>query len=143
MAATAKAMAQSADAPITRKAAATGVTLPVVGLGTWQTFDVGPNAPERAELVEVLRTLVQHGGSVVDSSPMYGRAEAVVGELAAQAKLHGQLFLATKVWTRGQAAGAAQMEDSLRLLRTPRIDLMQVHNLVDWRTHLKTMKAWQ
>lgn len=142
-AATTKAMAQSRDALITRKAAVAGVTLPVVGVGTWQTFDVGPKAPERAELMGVLRTLVEHGGSVVDTSPMYGRAEAVVGELAAQAKLHGQLFLATKVWTRGAAAGAAQMAESLRLLRTPRIDLMQVHNLVDWRTHLKTMKAWQ
>lgn len=141
--ASAKTMAQPADALLARKAAAAGVTLPVVGVGTWQTFDVGRDAPERAELAEVLRTLVQQGGSVVDSSPMYGRAEAVVGELAAQASLHGKLFLATKVWTRGQSAGAAQMEDSLRLLRTPAIDLMQVHNLVDWRTHLKTMKAWQ
>jgi diketogulonate reductase-like aldo/keto reductase len=141
--ASAKTMAQPADALLARKAAAAGVTLPVVGVGTWQTFDVGRDATERAELIEVLRTLVQYGGSVVDSSPMYGRAEAVVGELAAQASLHGKLFLATKVWTRGQSAGAAQMEDSLRLLRTPAIDLMQVHNLVDWRTQLKTMKAWQ
>jgi aryl-alcohol dehydrogenase-like predicted oxidoreductase len=136
-------MAQSAHALIARTAAAAGVTLPVVGVGTWQTFDVGRNEPERAELTEVLRTLVQGGGRVVDSSPMYGRAEAVVGELAAAAQLHGSLFLATKVWTRGEAAGAAQMEASARLLRTPRIDLMQVHNLVDWRTQLKTMKAWQ
>jgi aryl-alcohol dehydrogenase-like predicted oxidoreductase len=141
--AAASSMAQSGNALITRTATATGVTLPCVGVGTWQTFDVGRNAPERAELREVLRTLVQAGGSVVDSSPMYGRAESVVGDLAQEANLHGSLFLATKVWTRGESAGIAQMEDSLRLLRTPRIDLMQVHNLVDWRTQLKTMKGWQ
>jgi aryl-alcohol dehydrogenase-like predicted oxidoreductase len=136
-------MAESENALIVRTAAAAGVRLPSVGVGTWQTFDVGRNAPERKELQEVLRTLVQAGGSVIDSSPMYGRAEGVVGDLAAQAQLHDSLFLATKVWTRGEAAGIAQMDDSFRLLRTPRIDLMQVHNLVDWRTQLKTMKAWQ
>jgi aryl-alcohol dehydrogenase-like predicted oxidoreductase len=141
--AAAPSMAQSGNGLITRMAAAPGITLPCVGVGTWQTFDVGRNAPERAELREVLRTLVQAGGSVVDSSPMYGRAESVVGDLAQEANLHGSLFLATKVWTRGETAGIAQMEDSLRALRTPRIDLMQVHNLVDWRTQLKTMKAWQ
>jgi diketogulonate reductase-like aldo/keto reductase len=136
-------MAQAGNALLARTAAAAGVKLPVVGVGTWQTFDVGRDAPERVELEQVLRTLVQAGGSVVDSSPMYGRAESVVGDLAAQAKLHDSLFLATKVWTRGEAAGIAQMEDSLRLLRTSRIDLMQVHNLVDWRTHSRTMKAWR
>jgi aryl-alcohol dehydrogenase-like predicted oxidoreductase len=138
-------MAQSGNAAgnalLTRTAA--GVALPVVGVGTWQTFDVGRDAPERTELAQVLRRLVQAGGSVVDTSPMYGRAEGVVGDLAAQAQLRDALFLATKVWTRGEAAGIAQMEDSFRLLRTSRIDLMQVHNLVDWRTQLKTMKAWQ
>lgn len=127
----------------TRRAESAGVSLPVVGVGTWQTFDVGPSHPARSELKEVLRTLVQGGGRVVDTSPMYGRAEGVVGDLAAEAKLHDSLFLATKVWTRGEAAGITQMEDSLRLMRTARIDLMQVHNLVDWRTHLKTLKAWQ
>ena len=136
-------MAQPVTPLLTRKAAAAGVTLPVIGVGTWQTFDVARNAPERGELKEVLRTLVQAGGSVVDSSPMYGRAEEVVGDLAQEAAVLGSLFLATKVWTRGQAAGIAQMEQSARLLRSPRIDLMQVHNLVDWRTHLETLKAWK
>jgi aryl-alcohol dehydrogenase-like predicted oxidoreductase len=97
----------------------------------------------RAELREVLRALVGGGGSVVDTSPMYGRSEGVVGDLAAEARLHGSLFLATKVWTRGAAAGVAQMEDSIKLLRAPRIDLMQVHNLVDWRTHLRALKDWK
>jgi len=127
----------------TRLAPAVGQHLPVVGLGTYQTFDVGANAPERSELKRVLSTLVQHGATVVDSSPMYGRAEGVVGDLADELKLQPSLYLATKVWTRGEAAGVSQMEDSLRLLRSPRIDLMQVHNLLDWRTHLKTLKAWQ
>jgi len=121
----------------------TGYKLPVVGVGTWQTFDVGRDAAERTELKDVLRLLVQHGGAVVDSSPMYGRAEGVVGDLAQELKLNASLFLATKVWTRGEAAGIAQMQDSFRLLRTQRIDLMQVHNLVDWKTHLKTLKAWK
>jgi diketogulonate reductase-like aldo/keto reductase len=126
-----------------RLAVASGQRLPVVGLGTYQTFDVASNAPERSELKNVLATLVKSGGTVVDSSPMYGRAEGVVGELADELKLQSSLFLATKVWTRGAQAGTAQMEDSLRLLRTPRMDLMQVHNLVDWRTHLKTLQSWQ
>ena len=136
-------MAQPASRLLTRTAASAGVTLPAVGVGTWQTFDVGADAPERAELEAVLRTLVEAGGSVVDTSPMYGRAERVVGDLAAAASLHGKLFLATKVWTRGEAAGAAQMEQSFKLLRAARIDLMQVHNLLDWRTHLPAMKKLQ
>lgn len=138
-----EAMTQSSTPIITRPIPSSGERLPIVGLGTWQTFDVGPQAPERAELKEVLGSLVEQGASVVDSSPMYGRAEAVVGDLAAELKLHGSLFLATKVWTRGEDAGIRQMEDSFRLLRAQRIDLMQVHNLVDWRTHLKTLKAWK
>jgi len=138
------AMAADSANPIdARLAPAAGEKLPVIGVGTYQTFDVGPAAPARSELTAVLRTLVEHGGSVVDSSPMYGRAEAVVGELAQAAQLHRALFLATKVWTRGESAGSAQMEDSMRLLRTERIDLMQVHNLVDWRTHLDTLKRWK
>lgn len=126
-----------------RLAVASGQRLPVVGLGTYQTFDVAAHAPERAELKNVLATLVQSGATVIDSSPMYGRAEEVVGELADEQKLQPKLYLATKVWTRGRQAGISQMEDSFRLLRAKRIDLMQVHNLVDWRTHLETLEAWQ
>jgi len=120
-----------------------GEMLPVVGLGTWQTFDVGPRAPERTELKEVLRLLVALGGSVVDSSPMYGEAERVVGDLASELGLHKSLFIATKVWTSGREAGIRQMENSLRLLRAPRIDLMQVHNLLDVNTHLQTLREWK
>jgi len=136
-------MAQSSNPIGTRVIPRTGEKLPMVGVGTYDTFDVGKGASERAELGEVLRLLVHHGGSVIDSSPMYGRAEGVAGDLAHDLKLTTSLFLATKVWTRGEAAGIAQMEDSFRLLRATRIDLMQVHNLVDWRTHLKTLKAWK
>ena len=120
-----------------------GELLPVVGLGTWQTFDVGQGESERAPLQAVLRELVRGGGKVVDSSPMYGRSESVVGDLAAELHVRDQLFLATKVWTNGMDAGIRQMEQSFRRLRTQRIDLMQVHNLVDWRTHLTTLRRWK
>ena len=117
--------------------------LPVIGCGTWQAFDVGSSAAQRAPLTEVLRTLVAGGGSVVDTSPMYGRSEGVLGDLVADAHIRGEVFLATKVWTRGKAEGIAQMERSLALLKTDMIDLMQVHNLVDWRIHLGTLRDWK
>ena len=127
----------------TRLIPSSGVPLPVVGLGTWQTFDVGPSPRERAPLTEVLRTLFAGGGSVIDSSPMYGRAEGVVGDLLAADGARERAFLATKVWTRGRDDGIAQMERSLALLRTDRIDLMQVHNLLDLRVHLATLRDWK
>jgi diketogulonate reductase-like aldo/keto reductase len=120
-----------------------GETLPVIGLGTWQTFDVGEAVTARAQIREVLREFVAQAGSVIDSSPMYGRSEAVVGELATELGVHSKLFLATKVWTQGREAGIRQMEQSFARLRTKRIDLMQVHNLVDWRTHLTTLRSWK
>jgi aryl-alcohol dehydrogenase-like predicted oxidoreductase len=133
----------SAHELLTRSVPASGEKLPAVGLGTWQTFDVAEHAPERAALAAVLRTFADLGGRVVDSSPMYGRAERVVGDLAVEQQLHPKLFLATKVWTRGAAAGVRQMEESLSLLRTRRIDLMQVHNLLDWRLHADTLARWK
>jgi diketogulonate reductase-like aldo/keto reductase len=120
-----------------------GETLPAVGLGTWRTFDVGGGAAARDPLLEVLRRFVALGGRVIDSSPMYGAAEEVVGDLGAALGILDALFLATKVWTSGRAAGVAQMERSLRRLRTRRLDLLQVHNLVDWRTHLRTLREWR
>lgn len=120
-----------------------GELLPVIGLGTWQTFDVGTSESERSPLKKVLNELVRLGGSVVDSSPMYGRSESVVGDLASDLGIHKRLFLATKVWTTGRDAGIRQMEESFRRLRTERIDLMQVHNLVDWRNHLVTLRRWK
>ncbi|MGE0652035.1 MAG: aldo/keto reductase [Alphaproteobacteria bacterium] len=120
-----------------------GELLPVVGVGTWQTFDVGNDADDRVRLGQVLETLFGAGGTVIDTSPMYRRAEGVVGDLLARAGTRGKAFLATKVWTDGEAAGRGQMEQSLRRLRTDRIELMQVHNLVDWRIQLRTMRAWR
>lgn len=117
--------------------------LPAIGLGTWQTFDVGEDDSSREPLREVLRGFVRLGGSVIDSSPMYGRSESVVGALATELAVQNRLFIATKVWTRGREAGIKQMEESMRRLRVDRVDLMQVHNLVDWRTHLETLRRWK
>jgi aryl-alcohol dehydrogenase-like predicted oxidoreductase len=121
----------------------TGETLPVIGLGSWQTFDVGASEEERAPLREVLRLFAELGGRLVDSSPMYGRAEGVIGDLAAGLGLRDRLYLATKVWTTGREAGLRQMEESFRLLRTEKVDLMQVHNLVDLETHLAVLRDWK
>ena len=118
-------------------------SVPVIGLGTWQAFDVGPNPAERGPLEEVMGLFVKLGGRIVDSSPMYGRAEQVVGEIATKLGLHKSLFLATKVWTTGKEQGIASMEKSLTKLQTKRIDLMQVHNLVDATTHLATLRDWK
>ena len=120
-----------------------GERLPAIGLGTWQTFDVGPSPQERAPLAEVLRLFLDGGGRVIDSSPMYGRAETVVGDLLAADAALPRPFLATKVWTTGRAAGEAQVRESTRRLRTDRLDLLQVHNLLDWETHLPVLRAWK
>jgi diketogulonate reductase-like aldo/keto reductase len=126
-----------------RTVPSSGEKLPVIGLGTWQTFDVDLVSPERKQLEEVLSLFVKLGGKVVDSSPMYGRAEEVVGDIAAKLRLRDSLFLATKVWTRGKQAGVESMERSLARFQTKRIDLMQVHNLLDVGTHLTTMREWK
>ena len=128
---------------ILRTIPASGETIPVIGLGTWQTFDVSPAEAEGNGLGEVLETFAGLGATLVDSSPMYGRAEAVVGSLAARRRLHERLFVATKVWTSGKAAGVQQMEESLRRLAVPRVDLMQVHNLLDVEAHLATLAEWK
>jgi diketogulonate reductase-like aldo/keto reductase len=128
---------------LTRPIPSSGERLPVVGLGTWQTFDVGAGDAERRPLEDVLKTFAWLGGTIVDSSPMYGRAERVVGDLTARLALSGQLFIATKVWTTGRAAGIRQMEESMSRLRSSPIDLMQVHNLVDVDTHLHTLAEWK
>ena len=135
--------ARAAPAMLTRRIPSDGELLPAVGLGTWQTFDVGASPAERAPLREVLSRFVALGGRVVDSSPMYGEAEAVVGDLASELGLHPSLFVATKVWTQGREAGVAQMERSRQRLRVARLDLLQVHNLVDWQTHVRTLRDWK
>ena len=135
--------AGAAPQMLSRPIPASGETIPAVGLGTWRVFDVGGGEAERAPLRDVLKSLVELGGRVVDSSPMYGAAESVVGDLARELAITDKLFLATKVWTSGRNAGVAQMEQSLKRLRAPRVDLIQIHNLLDWRTHLKTLREWK
>ena len=128
---------------LTRPIPSTGEMLPVIGLGTWQTFDVGDDRAARARLRAVLDEFVVLGGTVVDSSPMYGTSEKVVGDLAAELYLRPKLFVATKVWTMGMREGITQMHESMRKLRAAPVDLMQVHNLVDVETHLDTLDEWK
>ena len=132
-----------ATAPMnTRPIPSSGEALPVIGCGTYVGFDVPSDAAAHPQLPGVLDALFSAGGSVLDSSPMYGRAEASVGELLAR-RHEPRVFVATKVWTRGREAGIAQMQRSMALLGTDRIALMQIHNLVDWKLHLKTLRAWK
>ena len=133
------------DSPmmLMRAIPSSGEKLLVIGLGTWQTFDVDLTADNRRELEEVLSLFVKLGGRVIDTSPMYGRAEEVIGDLAAALGIQNKLFLATKVWTHGKESGIESMERSMVRLRTKRIDLMQVHNLVDVHTHLATLREWK
>ena len=124
----------------TRPIPATGEALPVIGLGTYIAFDTAPGATGYADLPGVLDSLFAGGGSVLDSSPMYGRAETTTGELLAAAGSRAKAFIATKVWTSGREAGLAQIEQSFARLQTRRIDLLQVHNLLDWRVQLATLR---
>jgi diketogulonate reductase-like aldo/keto reductase len=136
-------MVPAAPSILLRPIPSSAEEIPAVGLGTWRAFNVGASAAERAPLEDVLQRFVELGGRVVDSSPMYGAAESVVGGLAADLAITDKLFLATKVWTSGREAGVTQMEQSLQRLRTRRLDLMQIHNLLDWRTHLRTLRDWK
>jgi diketogulonate reductase-like aldo/keto reductase len=130
----------------TRTIPKSGEAIPMVGLGTWQAFDVAQRAADRDGAREALRAFVGRGGTLVDSSPMYGSAEAVVGDLAADLGIHKSLFLATKVWTRGRAEGVRQMEASIAKMQSALkgpLDLMQVHNLLDFDVHWKTLRDWK
>ncbi len=123
-----------------------GEAITAVGLGTWQAFDIAGDRSALASAREALQVFARLGGQVIDSSPMYGSAESVVGDLCSEPGLQGKVFVATKVWTRGAAAGIRQMRESMRRLRIdPKrvLDLMQVHNLVDVETHLATLAAWK
>lgn len=128
---------------LTRAIPSSGEKLPVIGLGTWQTFDVDLRPDTGKQLEEVLSLFAKSGGRVIDSSPMYGRSEEVIGELASKLGIRDKLFLATKVWTRGKEAGIASMERSMTRLQTKKIELMQVHNLVDLTTQLATIREWK
>jgi diketogulonate reductase-like aldo/keto reductase len=128
---------------MTRKIPSTGEEIPAIGLGTWQVFNVGTGGAERAPLREVIANFQRAGGKVIDSSPMYGSAESVAGDLVAELGLRDKLFIATKVWTRGRAEGIAEMERSFKRLRVATMDLMQIHNLLDVDVHTKTLLEWK
>lgn len=128
---------------MTRKIPSSGEDLPAVGLGTWQVFDAGNSTAARAPLREVISEFVKAGGKLIDSSPMYGSAESVAGDLVAELGLREKLFIATKVWTRGREAGIAEMETSFRRLKVKQMDLMQIHNLLDVAIHTKTLRDWK
>lgn len=131
------------SAMLTRTIPSSGEKLPVIGLGTWQAFDVDLTSDSRRQLGDVLSLFVKLGGRVIDTSPMYGRAEEVIGDLTAALGIRDKVFLATKVWTRGKENGIKSMERSMTLLRAKKIDLMQVHNLVDVQTQLATLREWK
>ncbi|MCE7038815.1 aldo/keto reductase [Dyadobacter sp. CY312] len=117
--------------------------IPVIGLGSWQQFDVGEANAERNPLKEVLLKMNEMGGKMIDASPMYGRAEQVIGDLSTELALNNKFFLATKVWTTGKQEGIEQMTASLQKMKRTSLDLMQVHNLQNWQTHLKTLQGWK
>jgi len=135
---------RAADKELIVKAIPTsGEPLPVIGLGSSRTFDIGNDQTTLDGLVEVMEAFITNGGRVIDSSPMYGSAEQVIGELLKHTGKPDRLFAATKVWIDGKQAGIRQMEDSLRKWGLDRFDLMQIHNLRDWQTHLMTLRDWK
>lgn len=127
---------------ILRNIPSTNEQLPVVGLGTWKVFDVSPQA-DKEPLRQVLKTMHHAGARLIDSSPMYGNAETIVGEVSQATSVADNFFYATKVWIQGKDEGIQQMQDSMRKMRRDTIDLMQIHNLVDWKTHLQTLRKWK
>jgi diketogulonate reductase-like aldo/keto reductase len=128
---------------ITKAIPSTGERLPIIGMGSWITFDVGSNSYERAARAKVMQAFFDNGGALIDSSPMYGSSEEVIGEGLKTIKNKDKLFAATKVWILGKKSGIRQMEDSQKLWGMPRFDLMQIHNMLDWETHWETLKEWK
>jgi len=129
--------------PITRTIPSSGERIPVIGMGTSRTFDVGDDPQARRQLQEVLQAFFDNGGALIDSSPMYGNAEEVVGDLLKNTRNKNALFAATKVWTYGRQAGIDQMQRSMQRMGLPMMDLMQIHNLRDWKVHLPTLRQWK
>jgi diketogulonate reductase-like aldo/keto reductase len=130
-----------AEQSVTTKAVpSTGERIPVIGMGTWLTFDVGRSNDDRMRLRSVLQTFFDRGGRLIDSSPMYGRSEGVVGDLLPQVRHRPSLIAASKVWIYGKRLGVVQIEDSRKEWKIPRFDVLQVHNLLDWEAHLETLR---
>jgi diketogulonate reductase-like aldo/keto reductase len=127
---------------ITREIPSSGDTIPVLGLGSWQTFDVH-NKDEYPELTQVLHAMHTHGAKIIDTSPMYGNAEKVLGDLTENLPFSNDLFYATKVWTRGKQEGIRQMESSMSKMKRSFVELMQIHNLTDYKTHTQTLREWK
>ena len=136
-------LGQASSSMITRTIPASGEALPVVGLGTYDVFDVESSSTEIALRREIVSLLTSEGGSLLDTSPMYNRSEKVIGDVIKASDNRKDLFLATKVWTDGEAAGIAQMKHSAELMRTEVIDLMQVHNLRDTDVHMASIRDKQ
>jgi diketogulonate reductase-like aldo/keto reductase len=128
---------------MTRKIPVSGEELPVIGLGTWQVFDVDSTTKEIKLRQQIVDLLLEHGGRLIDTSPMYNRSEKVIGDVLAASGNRPRLFLATKVWTDGKASGERQMQRSAELMNTEVIDLMQVHNRRDLDVQLGTIREWQ
>ena len=137
------AISQTTKNPLIKKSIpSTGESIPVIGLGTSRTFDVSQQA-QQLELLPVLEAFFENGGTLVDSSPMYGAAQETVGRLLSKLDKPETLFSATKVWIEGKQAGIEQMQQSMDLWGIDSFDLMQIHNLKDWQVHLETLREWQ
>ena len=136
--------ASAGSRPVLKRAIpATGERLPVIGMGSWITYNVGNNRFLRAERLKVLQAFFDRGGAVIDSSPMYGSSEEVIGYCLERISNKHSLFSATKVWTVSRWLGVRQMKESRRLWGAERFDLMQIHNMLDWKTHLETLVDWK
>jgi diketogulonate reductase-like aldo/keto reductase len=136
-------LAAAQSDPIKKEIPSSGEKLAVIGLGTSRTFDVSADAAVQSPLLEVMRAFFDNGGQLIDSSPMYGSAEAVTGALLQAVDNRAALFSATKVWTYGKSEGIEQMKRSMQRLEVERIDLMQIHNLRDWKVQLETLQEWK
>ncbi|MGB1799947.1 MAG: aldo/keto reductase [Gammaproteobacteria bacterium] len=133
----------SASSILTKKIPVSGESIPVIGMGSWITFDVDDDETDRARCIKVLEAFFNHGGGMVDSSPMYGSSEEVIGYCLNKLPQQNSLFSATKVWIIGKSLGIMQMNNSYSYWGLPEFDLMQIHNMLNWRTHLETLKEWK
>lgn len=131
------------DAILSRPIPKTGERLPIIGMGSWLTFAVDDDPQALAARVKVLQAFFEAGGRLIDSSPMYGSSEEVIGYCLDKLDKTEEVFSATKVWTSGWQAGVRQMHRSRALWNVARVDLMQIHNMLDWETHLQTLRAWK